>query len=189
MSTEIMPITRVKTLLSTVDIKKRFEDMLGSKAAQFMSSIVNVVAGSSSLQKCDANSIMAAAFIAASFDLPVDQNLGFAAIVPYKEKAQFQMMYKGFVQLAIRSAQYARMNVTAVYAEELESYNPIVGEVVFIKEFPEDSQRNRGEDDKIVGFYAWFELLNGFKQSVYMPTKAVEIHARTYSQAYKYDLN
>jgi len=188
MGTEIMPITRVKTLLEEVNIKKRFEEILGTKAPQFMASIVNVVSGSNSLQKCDPNSIMASAFIAASFDLPIDQNLGFAAIVPYKLKAQFQMMYKGFIQLAIRSGQYSGMNVAEVYEDELKSYNPITGAVKFGEEFPQDSQRNRGEEDKIVGFYAWFTLLNGFKQSVYLSKPGVEIHARTYSEAYKYDI-
>jgi recombination protein RecT len=140
------------------------------------------------LQKCDPNSIMSAAFVAASFDLPIDSNLGFSAIVPYKTSAQFQMMYKGFIQLAVRTGQYKGMNAAEVYEDELVSYNPITKEAAFVSVFPKDSQRNRGEKEKIVGYYAWFELVNGFKQSLFMNVDEIENHAKQYSQAYGYDL-
>lgn len=125
------PVAQVKLMLSDENVKKRFQDVLGKKAPQFMASIVNVVSASPQLKACDANSIMAAAFVAASFDLPIDSNLGFAALVPYKKSfrdketgqwfnkylAQFQMMYKGFIQLAIRTGQYEKMNCSEVVLE------------------------------------------------------------------------
>lgn len=122
---QVGPVQQVKLLLNEDTVKKRFTDVLGKKAPQFMASIVNVVSASPQLKQCDANSIMAASFVAASFDLPIDSNLGFAALVPYKKSfkdketgqwvkkdlAQFQMMYKGFVQLAIRTGQYVQTNI------------------------------------------------------------------------------
>lgn len=81
---QVGPVQQVKLLLNEDTVKKRFTDVLGKKAPQFMASIVNVVSASPQLKQCDANSIMAASFVAASFDLPIDSNLGFAALVPYK---------------------------------------------------------------------------------------------------------
>ena len=121
-------VAQVKGIISQETVKKKFEEVLGKKAPQFLASITNVVAGSAQLKKCPANTIMGAAFVAATYDLPIDSNLGFAAIVPYNNnkynlqtkqwekhpEAQFQMMYKGFIQLAIRSGYYERMNCSVV---------------------------------------------------------------------------
>ena len=115
---------QVKAMISQDNVKKKFAEVLGQKAPQFLASITTVVSGSAQLKQCDANSIMGAAFVAATYDLPIDSNLGFSAIVPYNNKkwnpqtrqwekhmeAQFQIMYKGFIQLAIRSGYYKRMN-------------------------------------------------------------------------------
>lgn len=194
-------VSQVKNILSQENVKQRFTEVLGKKAPQFMATIVNVVGASPSLKECDANSIMGAAFVAASFDLPIDSNLGFAALVPYekstkvgnewqKEKhAQFQMMYKGFIQLAIRSGYYEKMNCAEVYEDELISYNPISGECKFVTDFSKCSQRENGETDKIVGYYSWFLLSTGFMKELYMTKREVDNHAKKYSQAYRYDLD
>lgn len=179
----------VKGLLAKKEMQTRFNEILGQKAPQFMASITNAVAGNSALQECDANSIMAAALVAATFDLPIDNNLGFSAIVPYKGKAQFQMMYKGFIQLAIRSGYYEKMNYSEVYEDELLSHNPITGEVVFVEDFTGCTQRAEGKVDKIVGYYAWFRLKTGFSQELYMSRRDVDNHARKYSQSYRYDIS
>lgn len=196
------PVAQVKNLLAEESVKARFQEVLGKKAPQFMASIVNVVSASDQLKKCQPNSIMAAAFVAASFDLPIDSNLGFAALVPYKRKlknketgqwvevdlAQFQMMYKGFVQLAIRTGEYEKMNCSVVYEDELKSYNPITGECEFVTDFKDCKQRNNGETDKIAGYYAWFRLRSGFTKELFMNKDEVINHAKTYSQSYRYDL-
>ena len=164
---------------------------------------MNVVSASPQLTACDANSIMAASFVAASFDLPIDSNLGFAALVPYKKRfknpqtneweskelAQFQMMYKGFVQLAIRTGQYEKMNCSEVYEDEILSYNPITGECKFVTDFSQTHQRENGETDKIVGYYGWFRLGTGFTKELYMSKNEVLNHAKKYSQSYRNDLN
>lgn len=178
-------LQEVKTALNAVEIKTRFNDILGAKAPQFMASITNVVANSEYLQKCDPASIMSAAFIAASLDLPVDPNLGRAYIIPYGKRAQFQIGYKGFVELAIRTGLYRDMNAVEIYEDEIVEYNPILGKLTFVNDFSKCSQRKEGKRDKIVGYYAYYELLAGFAKGLYMTKQEVIAHAERYSQAYK----
>jgi len=195
-------VGQIKSMLADDKVKLRFNELLGANAQQYMASIVNTVSASAELKKCDAASILAAAFVAASFDLPIDPNLGFAAIVPYNRSmkdekgnwikvmsAQFQMMYRGFVQLAIRSGEYEKMNCSEVYADELVSYNPITGECEFVTDFSNCTQRDEGDPQNIAGYYAWFRLRSGFSKELYMSKQAVSNHAKKYSQAYRYDLS
>ena len=201
--TGVSVAAQVKQIVSSDAVKKKFTEVLGQKAPQFLASITNVVAGSAQLKKCSANSIMSAAFVAATYDLPIDSNLGFSAIVPYNEnvynqqtgkydkipRAQFQMMYKGFIQLAIRSGYYEKMNYAVVYKDELKKYNPITGEIEFVTDFSQCTQRDTGDENKVVGYYAWFRLKTGFSQELFMSKTAVDNHAKKYSQAYRYDIN
>lgn len=194
-------VAQVKGMLDSDKVKARFNDLLGKKAPQYMASIVNTVSSSTDLKKCEPSSILAAAFVAASFDLPIDPNLGFAALVPYKRKykegnrwmeqqnAQFQMMYKGFVQLAIRSGEYEKMNCSEVYKDEIISYNPISGECEFVTDWTNCTMRDEGKPEDVAGYYAWFRLRSGFMKELYMSRKAVENHAKKYSQSYRYDLS
>lgn len=200
--TQLSVAAQVKSMISQDAVKKKFTEVLGQKAPQFLASITNVVAGSAQLKKCPATTIMSAAFVAATYDLPIDSNLGFAAIVPYNNnkynqqtrqwekhpEAQFQMMYKGFIQLAIRSGYYEKMNCSVVYKDELVSYNPITGEVQFVTDFSKCTQRAEGKSENIAGYYAWFKLLTGFRKELFMTTAEVENHASKYSTAYRYDL-
>lgn len=193
---------QVKGMISDEKVKKKFAEVLGQKAPQFLASITNVVSGSTQLQKCDANSIMAAAFVAATYDLPIDSNLGFSAIVPYNNskwnpqtkkydkqmEAQFQIMYKGFIQLAIRSGYYRRMNYAVVYQDELKRFNPITGEIEFVEDFSQCTMREKGNKEEVAGYYARFELVTGYVQELFMSKQNVENHARKYSQAYRSDI-
>ena len=171
-------VNQVKSILGEENVKKRFQEVLGKKAPQFMASIVNVVSATPALKKCEPNSIIAAAFVASSFDLPIDSNLGFAALVPYD---------KSFRNPA--TGEYEKMNCSAVYQDEIVDYNPITGECQFVTEFSACEQRNNGETDKIVGYYAWFRLKSGFTKELYMSKNEVLNHAKKYSQSYRYDLN
>lgn len=201
--TGVSVAVQVKQLVSSDAVRQKFTEVLGQKAPQFLASITNVVAGSTKLKQCSANSIMSAAFVAATYDLPIDSNLGFAAIVPYNNskwnpqtrqydkymEAQFQIMYKGFIQLAIRSGYYKRMNYAVVYKDELKSYNPITGEIEFVEDFSKCTLREQGVEETVAGYYARFELITGYVQELFMSRQAVDNHARKYSQAYRYDLN
>ncbi|MDN6697588.1 MAG: recombinase RecT, partial [Lacticaseibacillus paracasei] len=100
----------VKDLLSAPAMQKRFNEVLGKSAQQFTSSIINVVNSSQQLQGVDAMSVISSAMVAATLDLPIDPNLGYMWLVPYKGQAQPQMGYKGYIQLALRTGQYRSIN-------------------------------------------------------------------------------
>lgn len=174
-------LTQLKGLLSAESTKKRFFEILGNKSAGFISSVINVVNGNPALQEANPNTVLMSAAIAATLDLPINPNLGFAAIVPYKEKgqavAQFQMMWRGFVQLAQRSGQYRTLNTTEVYEGEVKSQNRFTGDIVF----DPDGRKS----DKVVGYVAYMSLLNGFEKYFYMSRDECEKHAKRYSKTYQ----
>lgn len=154
----------------------RFRQVLNERAPQFIASLTQLVSGSSYLAECDPNTIMAAAITSAALDLPIDKNLGFAHIVPYKGKAQFQLGYKGFIQLAVRSGQYKFLNCCLVKKGELQKYDELTGEVVI------DQSKRESED--VIGYAAYFKLMNGYEHAEYWTKKEVDDHARRFSQAY-----
>ena len=121
----------VKGMLETPAFKKKFEEMLGKKAAGFISSIIAVTNSSNYLMKADPATVIGAAAQAAMLDLPINQSLGFAYIVPYKGAAQFQLGYKGYIQLAQRSGQYADIGAKTVYEGELEYENRLLDKFRF----------------------------------------------------------
>jgi recombination protein RecT len=127
--------------------------------------------------------IISAAAVAASLDLPVNPSLGFAHIVPYKDNkegrviAQFQLGWRGFNQLAMRSGQYKTMNVTQVYEGELIKYNRITGDMEFNLEGK--------TSDVVVGYVAYFKLLNGFEKYWYMTKEEAQKHGKRYSKSYE----
>jgi recombination protein RecT len=171
---------KVKALLSNVNVKRRFEDILGAKANQFMASIINAVNANPELRKCEPTSVISSAIVAATLDLPIDQNLGFSYIIPYQVrgqyKAQFQIGYRGYIQLAIRSGAYKTIHATEVYEGEIKNHNRLTGEIEYN---PEGRKSNR-----VIGYLAYFKLLNGFEKYYYMSVEEVERHAQKYSKAY-----
>lgn len=180
---ELVPADPLAKLLGRLDIKKRFEDILGKKAPGFISSIMSVVNSKTELKGVDPMSTLASAVVAATLDLPINPNLGFAYIVPYKGSAQFQMGYKGFIQLAIRSGQYETIHASDVYEDELKFWNPITGEFA-LTDKDTWKQREAGEINKVVGYVAFFKLLNGFRKYLYMTTPQITKHAQKYSQSF-----
>jgi len=180
-------ITTIKSYINSDSVKARLEDMLGKRASAFSNSIINVVKNNDYLQKCAPDSVMNSAMIAASLNMPIDPALGFAAIVPYGTAAQFQLMYKGIIQLCIRSGQYETIHNAEVYKDEIKSHNPITGQTLFND--PETYQMRRtGKPEDVAGFYAMFKLTAGFRVSAYMTMDEVMAHAKKFSKAYQYDL-
>lgn len=171
---EITPT--IKNLLLNKSVQERFDTLLGNKTQGFISSVLQIVNNSELLQKADPGTILNAAITAATLDLPINQNLGFAWIVPYKGKAQFQIGWKGFVQLALRTGQYRRINVSEVYKNQFKSYHRLTEELV--ADFDKI-----GEGD-VVGYAAYFQLLNGMEKTVYWSREEVVKHAKKYSQTY-----
>lgn len=165
----------VKGMLETPAFKKKFEEMLGKKAAGFISSIIAVTNSSNYLMKADPATVIGAAAQAAMLDLPINQSLGFAYIVPYKGAAQFQLGYKGYIQLAQRSGQYADIGAKTVYDGELEYENRLLDKFRF----------GERTSDKVIGYLAYFRLTNGFEKMLYMTIDEAQAHAKKYSQNYK----
>jgi recombination protein RecT len=176
----------LKKYANNNDVKKRMEDILDRNAPAFISSIINTVGNSRQLQECKPESIMNAAFIAAALKLPIDPNLGFSAIVPYKDKASFQIMAKGFIQLAIRTGKYKNIHVSEVYKDELDFYNPVTGEIKFT-EVKGWKDRYSGKYEPC-GYYARFEINSGFIKEDYKSREELRNHAEKYSQSYRNDL-
>lgn len=167
-------------ILDQPRFKQRFTDVLGQRAPQFISSLLSV-ANAPHLKDAEPMSVIAAAMTAASLDLPINPNLGFAHIVPYKQHgtavAQFQMGYKGFVQLAMRTGQYRFINACEVLEGELVRYDKLTGELVLNQDAPKPGA-------KVVGYASYFRLLNGFEHALYMTAEECEEHARRYSKSY-----
>lgn len=174
-------VAGIKQLLDMDVYKKRINEIMGKKAAPFMASIVNV-SNLPSLKDSDPNSIISSAIVAATLDLPIDQNLGFAYIVPYNtkegKKAQFQMGYRGYIQLAMRTGQYKTINAIEIYKGEIKRVNRLTGEIEF------NDDEDLIDRDTVVGYMAYFKLLNGFEKTLYMTKEEMERHAKKYSQSY-----
>lgn len=183
MENQITPIKQLKTMLGNDSIKSRFKEILGQKAPGFISSILSVANGNTMLQNAEPQSVLNAAVIAATLDLPINPNLGYAAIVPYNDRkkgmcvAQLQLQYKGLVELCLRSGQFASLIDEVVYEGQLVRKNKFTGEYVFDEEAK--------TSDKVIGYMAYFRLVNGFEKTFYMTLEEVERHAKTYSQTYK----
>lgn len=168
----------LQQLLSLPSIKRRFEELLDNAAPSFISSILTIFNSNPKLRECSPNSILSAAGIAAALKLPINPSLGFAFIVPYKGHASFQLGYRGFIQLAMRSGQYRTLNSNAVREGQIKEIDFETGDII------------RGEkiSDEVVGYVAYMELINGFKKSLYMTVEELQAHAEKYSQSYAYDV-
>ena len=174
-------LVKLRETLKAPSVEAKFKEMLGKRAPQFMTSNTTLVSNSTLLQKADVNSIIMGAAAAASMDLPINPNLGYAALVPYNSKdgcfAQLQIMWKGLVELFLRSGQCKSIICETVYDGQLVKKNKFTGEYVF----DEDAKKS----DKIVGFMSYFKLLNGFEKTEYMTVEEVKAHAQKFSQTYR----
>lgn len=171
----LVTVPQLKMLLGRDEVKNRFQEIMGKKAPGFISSILSLTNGNAQLQKAEPHSILNAAVVAATLDLPINPNLGFAAIVPYKNTAQFQLQYKGLVQLAMRSGQYKTINVSEVYEGEIKNVNRFTGDYEF----------GERTSDMVVGYMAYFKLVNGFEKYSYMTVDEIKEHAARYSKTYQ----
>ncbi|CAN2247594.1 recombinase RecT [Bacillus vallismortis] len=167
--------TTMKGLLSSPAVMNRFEEVLGKRASQFTASILSLYNGEKMLQKAEPMSVISSAMVAATLDLPVDKNLGYAWIVPYGGRAQFQLGYKGYIQLALRTGQYKFINCIPVHEGELQKWNPLTEEI--------EIDFEKRQSDAVIGYAAYFELLNGFRKTVYWTKAQVEKHKKKFSKS------
>lgn len=157
--------------------------VLGEKRSSFVNNLTALVANNKNLQECEPLSVMYAGIKATALDLPLDPNLGFAYVIPYKNnrenktEAQFQIGYKGFIQLAIRSGQFQTINVAEVKEGELIDEDLVTGEIKF-KKLPDREQL------RTIGYVAYFRLINGFEKMSFSSVEQIDAHAKKYSQTY-----
>jgi recombination protein RecT len=170
-------------------VKQRINQVIGGKDGQrFISAVVSAVQTNPALQECTNQSILSAALLGESLKLSPSPQLGQYYMVPFDDKergkvAQFQLGYKGYIQLAIRSGQYKKLNVLAIKAGELVKFDPL-NEEIEVKLIEDEEQREAAET---IGYYAMFEYTNGFRKALYWSKKKMEAHALKYSQGYKND--
>ena len=167
----------VKDFFLRDDVKKKFQELLGQKSVGFITSVMQVVNNNKLLQSASPASIYNAAAMAATLDLPINQNLGFAWIVPYGNQAQFQVGWKGIIQLANRTGQYKAINVVEVYENQFKSYNRLTEEL--------DADFTQEGNGNIIGYVAYFKLLNGFEKTSFWTVEEVKKHAQQFSKTYK----
>lgn len=175
MSTSLSKVP-VKDLVKQDKIKQMLASTLGSRSRQFATSLVSVVNENYQLGKVDQMSVINSAMVAATLDLPINQNLGYMWLVPYKDKATPQIGYKGYIQLAQRTGKYKSMNAVTVYEGQLKSWNPLTEEVDYDPNGSTDS-------NKVIGYIGYFKLLNGFEKTVYWTKEEIEAHRDRFSKA------
>lgn len=163
-------------------VQEKLKELVGKNAPAFATSVLQIVNSNSMLVNADPKTIFSAACMAATLNLPINNSLGFAYIVPFQNRkagtieAQFQLGYKGFVQLAQRSGQFERIAAVPVYEGQLLTANPLLG-------YEWDwSIKPQGQP---IGYVAFFKLINGFTAELYMSREEVTAHASKYSQTFK----
>lgn len=179
----------VNDMLDRDGMRKRFDELLGKRAPQFISSIVSMVNADKNLQQAFYESpmtVIQSSLKAAMFDLPIDQSLGYAYIVPFKNykkdigakkmEATFILGWKGMHQLALRTGAYKTINVVDVREGELKSYNRLTEEVDI--DFVEDEDAR--EALPVIGYVGYYRLINGAEKTVYMSVKAITAHEKKF---------
>lgn len=169
-------------------MKKKINEMVGGeKGQQFVTSIISAVSTNPQLAECDNASIVSAALLGQALNLSPSPQLGQYYMVPFNDNkrgckvAQFQIGYKGYIQLAIRSGQYKKLNVLAIKEGELKKYDPL-NEEIEVELIENEEEREKATT---IGYYAMFEYLNGFRKTIYWSKEKMEAHALKYSMGYR----
>lgn len=174
----------LRELFNDPIIKTKVEQLIGKNSATFATSVMQIANSNALLRTADPTSIFNAACMAATLNLPLQNGLGFAYIVPFKNnkerkvEAQFQIGYKGFIQLAQRSGQFKRLVALPVYKNQLLKKD-------FINGFEFDWEQEPEKDENPIGYYAYFKLVNDFSAELYMSHDDIVKHAQRYSQTFK----
>lgn len=180
-----LPTVSLQAYIRSGTVQERLSALLDDRASDFTTSLMSLVNANPVLQECKPESVLKAAITAAAMRLPINPGLGFAYIIPYKNKgvyeAQFQLGYKGFVQLAMRSNQYRTINVTDVREGEYKGINRLTGKV----QFRWNKDETKRDVLPVVGYVAYFKTTAGFEKMRYMSVEALKKHANRYSQSYK----
>lgn len=179
------PVDALKNVINAPSVQTQFANALGEHKDMFIASLIDLFTGDKALQECAPNAIAMEALRAATLRLPLNKALGFSYIVTFRNSIKtddgrwvkvptpaFILGYKGYIQLAMRTGQYRTINADVVYEGELRKVNKLSGEIAF------DGVRT---SDKIVGYFAYFELLNGFTKTLYVSVEDMAAYAKKYS--------
>jgi len=177
------------TYLTKDVVKQQINNIVGENAQRFTSAIISAVTVNQELQKCSNQSILSGALLGESLKLSPSPQLGQYYLVPFSDRqkgkvAQFQLGYKGYIQLAVRSGYYRKLNVVAIKEGELIKFNPLTEEIDVRLIEDEDIRENT----PTIGYYAMFEYTNGFRKAIYWSKARMEAHAKKYSAGYSRDL-
>ncbi len=172
-NTQITKVDQLKLVLNENSICAQIKNSLKEKAGAFRSSILDLYSGDNYLQKCEPRDVVMECLKAASLDLPIVKSLGFAYIVPYNNRPTFIIGYKGLIQLAQRTGQYKTINAGIVYEGEYKGYDKLSGMI--------DISGER-ISDTVVGYFAYFQLINGFEKILYMTVDEVTKWRQDYSK-------
>lgn len=171
-------LSKLKAVLNNDTMQQNFRNILAENSGAFMASIIELYQSDSNLQMCDPNKVILEALKAATLKLPINKQLGFAYIIPYGKMnpiPTFQIGYKGYIQLAQRSGQYRYINADVVYEGERVTYNRVTGMLEITGEATSETP---------IGYFAYFQLLNGFEKCTYWTKEKVEAHAKRFSKAW-----
>lgn len=179
----------LKNMLNAPSVMEQFNNALAKSAPTFVASVIDLYNGDTNLQQCEPKMVVMEALKAAVLKLPINKALGYAFIIPFNNSVKddkgnwikkmvptFQMGYKGYIQLAMRTGQYRTINADVVYEGELRKVNKLTGEIAF------DGEK---KSDKVIGYFCYFELLNGFSKTLYMTVEQMAEHAKRYSKGLK----
>jgi recombination protein RecT len=176
---QLTKIDSLKRMLEAPSVTEQFKNALAENSGPFIASVIDLFNGDTYLQGCEPKAVIMEALKAAVLKLPINKSLGFGYIVPYKSNnnllPQFQIGYKGLIQLAMRTGQYRIINADVVYEGEFRSRNKLTGEF---------DLRGEKKSENIIGYFAYIELLNGFSKTLYMTKEKVTQHAQKYSKAF-----
>ena len=171
------PMQLFNQKLTNDKTQEYLEKTLKNRSDCFTTNLISLVSSNKNLQSCSFDTLLFGAMKATTFNFPLDNNLGFAYLIPYGNEAQFQMGYKGYIQLAMRSGQYNTINVSDIRQGELVKRNLLTGKM----EFTEVDDRDKKD---IIGYVAYFELYNGFNKCLYMTVDELNAYGKKYSKTY-----
>ncbi len=174
------PSQLLNSLLNGAAIQNTLKSTLSENSGAFVTSVMNLFNEDKLLQQCEPKAVLSEALKAAALKLPVEKQLGFAYIIPFRDhgtpKPQFQLGYKGYIQLAMRTGQYKHINADVVYEGELKSVDRLTGAIDLSGEKVSDT---------VIGYFAYIETVNGFSKTFYWSREKVITHAKRYSKNYK----
>lgn len=177
------PVDVLKKVLNENSIQQQFKNAMRDNAGPFIASIIDLYSSDTALQECEPGAVVRECLKAASLKLLINKSLGHAYIVPYKEKGKqtphFQIGYKGYIQLAQRTGEYKFINAGPIYEGMVVKTDILTGSITI---------EGESTSDKPIGYFCYFELLNGFSKGKYMSVDEVLEHAKKFSRAYQYDL-